>query len=169
MDVARLNALTEVEARAALQRCCGAARWAEQMATRRPFADPDAVFAAALEVARGLAQSDWLEAFAAHPRIGDLDSLRSKFAHTASWSAREQQSVASAAEATLRALAAGNEAYQAKFGHIFIVCASGKTADEMLALLEQRLGNAPADELRVAAAEQEKITRLRLQKLLQDE
>ena len=166
-DVARLNALPGPEARAALLRCCGAVRGAEQMSARRPFAAAADVFAAARAVGKTLSPADWLEAFAAHPRIGDLNSLRKKFPHTAAWSTQEQSSLASAAEATLAALAAGNQTYEARFGHIFIVCATGKTPDEMLALLEQRLDNAPGEELRIAAAEQEKITLLRLQKLLQ--
>jgi len=162
-----LNSLPEAEARTALLRCCGATRWAEQMSARRPFAGAEDLFAAARDIAKTLSRSDWLEAFAAHPKIGDLEALRNKFAPTAAWSAQEQGSLSSAAEATLQALAAGNQAYESKFGHIFIVCATGKSADEMLALLEQRLGNSPAEELRIAAAEQEKITGLRLQKLLQ--
>jgi 2-oxo-4-hydroxy-4-carboxy-5-ureidoimidazoline decarboxylase len=165
LDLTKLNSLPEAEARAALLCCCGATRWAEKMSARRPFAGEEALFRAACEIAKTLSRTDWLEAFAAHPRIGDLDSLRSKFAHTAAWSAQEQGSLSSAADATLRALAAGNHAYESKFGHIFIVCATGKSPEEMLAFLEHRLGNAPADELRIAAAEQEKITRLRLQRL----
>jgi 2-oxo-4-hydroxy-4-carboxy-5-ureidoimidazoline decarboxylase len=167
-DLTPLNALPEAEARASLLRCCGATRWAENMSARRPFADAQDLFDAAHDIAKTLSRTDWLEAFAAHPKIGDLDSLRNKFAHTAAWSAQEQGSLSKAAEATLRALAAGNQAYESKFGHIFIVCATGKSVDDMLALLERRLGNSPADELRIAAAEQEKITRLRLQRLLQN-
>lgn len=160
-DVTELNSLTEPEARAALLRCCGSTRWTGQMSTRRPFADADALFAAARDIAKSLTRCDWLEAFAAHPKIGDFESLRSKPA----WSAEEQSTLSSAAVVTLRALAAGNRTYEAKFGHIFIVCATGKTADEILALLEHRLGNSADEELRIAAAEQEIITHLRLQRL----
>jgi 2-oxo-4-hydroxy-4-carboxy-5-ureidoimidazoline decarboxylase len=160
-----LNSLTETEARAAFLRCCGSTRWAEWMAARRPFGSEAQLLTAAGQVWQGLAPEDWREAFAAHPRIGDLESLRARFAPTAAWSAGEQAGVAGAPEATLLALAEGNRAFEARFGHLFIVCASGKTADEMLALLRQRLGNDPEEELRIAAAEQEKITRLRLQKL----
>ncbi len=110
--------------------------------------------------------ADWLEAFAAHPRIGDVDALRAKFAATAAWASGEQAGVAGASESTLRALAEGNRDYEAKFGHIFIVCATGKTADEMLGLLRERLANEPDAELAVAAAEQAKITAIRLRKLL---
>jgi OHCU decarboxylase len=161
----RMNSWSEAEARAAFRRCCGAARWAEQMATRRPFASEAELLATAGEVWQTLAAEDWLEALAAHPRIGDLESLRNKFAPAAALAAREQAGVVGASQATLTALAEGNRAYEAKFGHLFIVCASGKNADEMLALLRQRLSHGPEEELRIAAAEQEKITRLRLQGL----
>jgi 2-oxo-4-hydroxy-4-carboxy-5-ureidoimidazoline decarboxylase len=135
------------------------------MASRRPFPSEADLFTAAEHVWRGLAREDWLEAFATHPRIGDVDSLRKKFAATAAWSAREQAGVAGASEEVLLALAEGNRAYEAKFGYLFIVCATGKTAEEMLALLHQRLGNTPEEELLNAANEQAKITRLRLDKL----
>ena len=114
----------------------------------------------------GSTDADWLEAFAAHPRIGDLDALRAKFAATAAWAVRRAGGRRRRAdEATLRALADGNRDYEARFGYIFIVCATGKTAGEMLALLRERLGNDPEAELAVAAAEQAKITRIRLRKL----
>jgi 2-oxo-4-hydroxy-4-carboxy-5-ureidoimidazoline decarboxylase len=159
-----LNALPADEARAALLRCCGSRRWADALTARRPFASAEELFAAAEEVWNGLGRDDWLEAFAAHPRIGDVETLRKKFATTAAWCAGEQAGVAGAAEETLQALAEGNRRYEDRFGHIFIVCATGKSAAEMLALLRERLGNDPAEELRVAAAEQAKITRLRLEK-----
>jgi 2-oxo-4-hydroxy-4-carboxy-5-ureidoimidazoline decarboxylase len=160
-----INSLDEAAARALFLRCCGATRWAEGMAARQPFASAEKLWAAAEEIWQGLAREDWLEAFAAHPKIGDLNVLRGKFARNAAWSAQEQGGVVGASEATLQALAQGNRDYEARFGHLFVVCASGKTAEEMLALLTQRLHNDPQDELLIAAAEQEKITRLRLQKL----
>ncbi len=165
VNLDRINSPSETEARAAFLGCCGARRWSEQMAARRPFASEAELFAAAEHVWRALPCEDWLEAFTAHPRIGDLDALRRKFTQTAAWAAGEQAGVAGASEATLVALAEGNRVYEAKFGHIFIVCASGKSAGEMLALLEERLNNNSEKELRIAAREQEKITRLRLQKL----
>ena len=116
-----------------------------------------------------LTRADWLEAFAHHPRIGDVDALRAKFSTlgaTKAWAGDEQAGARDAAEATLHALAEGNRAYEAKFGYLFIVCATGKTADEMLALLQARLGNTPEVELSLAATQQQQITRLRLQKLL---
>src|SRR5204862_7995938 len=97
-----------------------------------------------------LTRAEWLEAFAAHPKIGDLEALRSKYTQTAAWSAGEQAGLAGALEATLLALAEGNRQYESTFGHIFIVCATGKTAEQMLTLLEQRLKNAPEEELRIA-------------------
>ena len=165
MNLERVNAWTEAEARAQFLRCCGSARWAGQMAARRPYADEADLLAVAEQAERELTPADWREAFAAHPRIGDPASLRARFAATAAWSAAEQADVAAAADDMLRALAEGNRAYEDRFGFLFIVCATGKTAAEMLARLRQRLGNDPDAELAAAAAEQAKITRLRLRRL----
>jgi 2-oxo-4-hydroxy-4-carboxy-5-ureidoimidazoline decarboxylase len=165
VNLERLHLWSPREAREAFRRCCGATRWAQQMTARRPFKDEAELFAIAEQVWQGLDRNDWLEAFVAHPKIGDLSSLRAKFANTGAWAAGEQAGVAGASEAILQALAEGNAAYEAKFGYIFIVCATGKTAAEMLAVLRQRLPNDPERELRIAAAEQLKITRLRLEKL----
>jgi 2-oxo-4-hydroxy-4-carboxy-5-ureidoimidazoline decarboxylase len=136
------------------------------MLVRRPFADEAAMLAVAEEAFRALGPDDWREAFTHHPRIGDLDGLRAKFASTRTWASGEQAGAMGADEGVLQALAAGNREYEERFGHIFIVCATGKSAAEMLGLLEDRLPNPPQTELRIAAAEQEKITRLRLQKLI---
>tara|TARA_B100001750_G_scaffold91149_1_gene72001 strand:- start:188 stop:697 length:510 start_codon:yes stop_codon:yes gene_type:complete len=161
-----LNGLDDAAARAALTRCCGATRWVDGMLTRRPFADDPALHAAADEVWATMERGDILEAFEHHPRIGaSLDALREKFAATAGWSGSEQASVAQASEETLHALRDGNVAYEQRYGHIFIVCATGKSAAEMLALLQARMDHDPAEELRIAAAEQAKITHLRLDKL----
>jgi 2-oxo-4-hydroxy-4-carboxy-5-ureidoimidazoline decarboxylase len=164
--LSRLNSLPANEAREALGRCCGASRWVEAMAARRPFPDARALFAAADEVWAGLGPTDWREAFSHHPRIGDKEALRERFASTRQWAKGEQAGVSAASEEVLDALAKGNRDYEARFGHIFIVCATGKTADEMLDLLTRRLANDPEAEGRVAAAEQARITRLRLEKLL---
>lgn len=166
MTVAELNALPAARARDELRRCCGSSRWVEEMERRRPFSDRDAVLASSEAVWAGCGPDDWLEAFSHHPRIGGKDALRAKFASTSAWARGEQAGAASADERTLEALARGNAAYEARFGHLFIVCATGKTAGEMLALLESRLGNEPAAERRLAAAEQAKITKIRLEKLL---
>jgi 2-oxo-4-hydroxy-4-carboxy-5-ureidoimidazoline decarboxylase len=162
----RLNDLPAAEARDELLRCCGSSRWAEAMTAKRPCADAPALFEAAERVWWGLEPADWREAFAHHPRIGDREALRARFAATREWAAGEQAGVGSASEDVLTALAEGNAAYESRFGYIFIVCATGRTAPEMLALLRERLPHEAQDELRIAAGEQAKITRLRLEKLL---
>jgi 2-oxo-4-hydroxy-4-carboxy-5-ureidoimidazoline decarboxylase len=165
MNLARINGWSVEEARVELLRSCGSRRWAEAMTGHRPFATEAAVLDAAEQVWWELERADWLEAFAAHPRIGDLDALRARFGATAASSEQEQAGVAGAPEDVFRGLAEGNRAYAVRFGFIFIVCATGKTAAEMLRLLERRLGNAPDDEIKIAAAEQAKITRLRLERI----
>jgi len=165
-ELQRLNDRTAAEARADLLRCCGSSRWAEALLAQRPFAEAESLYVAAESLWWDLEPADWREAFAHHPRIGDLDSLRSRFASTESWAAREQSGAQKAPEELLTALAEGNQAYEERFGYIFIVCATGKSDEEMLALLLRRLANVPQDEIRIAAAEQAKITRLRLEKLL---
>ena len=164
-DLSTLNALPLLEARAAFLRCCGSIRWVETMLSYRPFESVDQLYSLAEAEWDVLDRDDWLEAFAAHPRIGDIATLRKKFASTATWSEGEQAGVQNADESVLQALAEGNREYEARFGHIFIVCATGKSATEMLGILRSRLTNDPDTELRVAAAEQAKITRLRLEKL----
>jgi allantoinase len=162
----RLNALGAAEAIAELLRCCGSRRWAERMADLRPFPSEEGLFQAADAVWNGLDDPDRIEAFEAHPRIGDLDALRAKFASTASWAAHEQAGVSDADDSILRALAEANQDYEARFGHLFIVCATGKSAVEMLELLRDRLGNDPEAERAVASGEQAKIARIRLRKLV---
>jgi 2-oxo-4-hydroxy-4-carboxy-5-ureidoimidazoline decarboxylase len=161
-----LNALSPPAARDALLRCCGSTRWVERMLEHRPFASTLALYELATRDWTDLDASDYLEAFSHHPQIGaDLAELKRKFATTASWSASEQAGAGNAEQATLEALRDGNRAYLDRFGFIFIVCATGKSAAEMLDLLRARLPNDSATELRVAAAEQAKITKLRLEKL----
>ncbi len=161
-----LNAWPLERARAELLRCCGSARWADRMAAERPFNDEKALFASAERVWSALDPRDWEEAFRHHPRIGGKDALREKFAATRAWAQGEQAGVRAADEAVLDGLAEGNRLYEERFGRLFIVCATGKSAAEMLALLRERLSSAPEAELAVAAGEQAKITRLRLEKLL---
>lgn len=163
--LARLNAAPGEEAEADLLACCGSRRWAERMAAARPFADLAAAVAAGDRIWGELAGEDWLEAFRAHPRIGETRS-KGGSARATGWAASEQAGVHAAAADTLAALAAANRAYDERFGFLFLVCASGKSAAEMLALLRARMANDPATELRVAGAEQAKITRLRLERLL---
>ena len=165
LDLQKLNSLSETAFQEALTRCCGSHRWVEAMQSHRPFADMDALLKAAEKTWWGLSREDWLEAFQHHPKIGDINNLRAKFANTKDWAQNEQSGVDSASEDVIQALAEGNTVYETKFGHIFIVCATGKTASEMLEILQSRLPNPPEEELRVAAGEQNKITRLRLEKL----
>jgi 2-oxo-4-hydroxy-4-carboxy-5-ureidoimidazoline decarboxylase len=165
MNLETINSWEVPAALAEFGRCCGSRRWAEAMTAVRPFASEAAVIAAAERVWWGLERADWLEAFAAHPRIGNLDALRARFATTAAWAGREQAGVVGAPEELLRRLAAGNDAYLERFGYIFIICATGKSAAAMLEQLETRLCHAPDDEIAIAAAEQAKITRLRLERM----
>jgi len=158
----RLDGLGEAEARATLTSCCGSSRWVDRMLTRRPFSSQASLLAAARDEWFGLGEADWREAFAHHPRIGDRASLQTRFPETRDLSLREQRGVDSAGADVLTALEKGNRRYEATFGHIFIICATGKTAAEMLDRLKARLGNDAATEIRVAAAEQAEITALRL-------
>ena len=160
-----INNAPENEVLEALGRCCGAPRWAKQLTALRPFTSRTHLFGKAELVWWHLSASDWHAAFAHHPRIGaDVAALREKFAPTAGWSAGEQRGVEAASEAVLERLADGNRRYEAQYGFIFIVCASGKSAEEMCGILESRMNNAPEAELRIAAGEQAKITRIRLEK-----
>jgi OHCU decarboxylase len=158
MRLGELNALPPDQAVPELLRCCGSTRWAREMAARRPFANLEAIGAEADKIWHGLGLEDWLEAFAAHPRIGEFSPTH--------WSSEEQGGVASAPTATRARLDAGNRDYEARFGHVFIVCATGKSADEMLASVDERLTHSREEEWRIAAEEQRKITRVRLAKLL---
>lgn len=164
--LARLNALPALAAEAELLTCCGSREWARRMAALRPFAGEDALFDAADVVWWALDREDWLEAFRSHPRIGERKAEAGQTQREQGWSRGEQAGMDAAAEATRRALADGNRAYEERFGHIYLVCATGRSADELLSILRSRLQNPPERELRVAAEEQAKITRLRLQKLL---
>jgi len=166
VTLAELNALPATEAEAAFLACCGSTRWARDMASRRPYADVEALTAAADEAWWSLDPADWDQAFRAHPRIGERKAAPAQGARAAAWSSQEQAGAASAGGDVAAALAEGNQAYEARFGRIYIVCATGKTAEEMLAILRARLANDDATELRAAAAEQAKITKLRLEKLL---
>jgi 2-oxo-4-hydroxy-4-carboxy-5-ureidoimidazoline decarboxylase len=165
MNLNQINSWTEDEARLTFRRCCGSARWSELMAQARPFDSEAGLYEAAERIWCDLQPADWLEAFAAHPKIGDLDALKAKFAATAAWAAAEQAGVAGAPDELLRDLAAENHRYHERFGYIFIVCATGKSAAEMLGLLKQRLSNDAEVEIQIAAAEQAKITRIRLERI----
>ena len=165
--LAQLNKASKREARTQLERCCGASRWVSVMLALRPFGSREELLERAAAIWKSLDREDFLEAFSHHPEIGaDLGELRKKFASTADLASAEQSGAAGASDAVLLALREKNEAYRERFGYTFIVCASGKSADEMLALLEARLENSEERELSVAAEEQQKITRLRLEKLV---
>jgi 2-oxo-4-hydroxy-4-carboxy-5-ureidoimidazoline decarboxylase len=165
--IERLNELPVEVAKEELARCCGAAAWVERVVAARPFLTMEEFLGIAEREWFALTEKDWLEAFSHHPKIGEggVEALRKKFASTATWASNEQAGVSVASDEVLHALARGNEQYAAKFGFIFIVCATGKSASEMLGLLEARLPNDRATELRNAAGEQAKITALRLRKL----
>jgi 2-oxo-4-hydroxy-4-carboxy-5-ureidoimidazoline decarboxylase len=161
----RLDLAPAEEARQLLTTCCGSSAWVWRMLRRRPFMSTDRLVSLARDEWFGLTHTDWLEAFAHHPKIGDRDALARRFAGPAHLSEREQRGVDDAPAGVLDQLAAGNRAYQDKFGYIFIVCATGRTAADMLALLRARLPNDAVTEIRVAAEEQAKITELRLRNL----
>jgi len=160
----RLNQSAEEEARQGLLRCCGSQRWAEGMLQSRPFADDASVFEVAEAVWKDLSEEDWLEAFSHHPRIGERKLSTRAPAETRQWASQEQAGAARASAQTQEDLEEGNRIYEERFGHVFLICATGLSAPAMLASLRQRLGNDPETELGIAAGEQAKITRLRLQK-----
>jgi 2-oxo-4-hydroxy-4-carboxy-5-ureidoimidazoline decarboxylase len=169
MTLDEFNRCSSAAASAALRRCCAAERWVEGVVHCRPLHTEQELFGTADKVWRSMDEIDYLQAFSAHPKIGDVDSLRARYADTRTLAVGEQAGVNGATETVLQRLAAGNRDYEEKFGFIFIVCATGKTALQMLELLEQRLPHTRAEELPIAAAEQHKITRLRLQKMLATE
>lgn len=152
-----LNRLDVETAREVLLSCCGSERWARRMAEARPFASQAELVRTGDDAWWDLEPEDWLEAFAAHPRIGERDGKE--------WTAKEQSGMDGAPPALRRLLEAGNREYERKFGHVFLICATGLGGEEMLAALRHRLANDPETELREAAAEQAKITRLRIEKL----
>jgi OHCU decarboxylase len=164
--IGKLNRLSADEARAALLACCGSARWASEVAALRPFWDVGQLLNIGRRVWNELGREDWLEAFRAHPKIGEKQAERETGADARAWSEGEQSRAREASDETLDALAAANREYEERFGFIFIVCATGRTAEEMLAALRGRIDNDPEKELSVAAAEQWRITELRLKKFL---
>ncbi len=162
-----LNHKSEESFKKELYLCCSSSKWVDHMLVCRPFLSEAALFQVADEAWFSLEKQDWLEAFSHHPRIGaSLDALREKYASTQKWASQEQSSVAQASDEVLKKLQAANIEYEKKFGHVFLICATGKTADEMLSALELRIQNLPEVELKNAAIEQSKITRIRLEKLL---
>jgi len=164
--LARWNNVPQTEAVQQIKSCCGSPAWAEKLASLRPFADVTALLAASDNIWRSLSPQDWLEAFRNHPRIGESVSGAAASGQSAAWSQHEQSNLAVAGQNVKSALAQANHAYEQKFGHIFIVCATGKSAAEILANLTGRMHNDADTELRQAAEEQRQITQLRLKKWL---
>jgi 2-oxo-4-hydroxy-4-carboxy-5-ureidoimidazoline decarboxylase len=166
MTLTALNALPPEQLHEALGKCCGATVWIEKMKNEFPVTDEESLLKAAARHWHTCTADDWREAFAHHPKIGDLHAPQQKFAATAQWAAGEQAATIDASTVILQAFSKGNHLYEDKFGYIFIVCATGRSAPEMLSLLTERLSNSPEDEIKIAMGEQEKITALRLKKLL---
>jgi len=161
------NALSDGQAESALMDCCGCARWTAGLASQRPYACMEGLYKAADSVWWKLGRADWLEAFSHHPQIGEKPASGSTPARQ--WAEGEQSGSRAASEDVKERLARGNRAYFEKFGYIYIVCATGKSAEAMLAILNQRLQNDAASELSIAAEQQRQITRIRLDKLLAGE
>ena len=159
------NQATEQSALTAILACCGAARWAAAMAAARPISTPESLYQTADYIWSRMTEADWLEAFACHPRIGDRRPAHAS-AQSQSWSQQEQSSTASAAQRTLGRLTILNAQYEERFGFTYIVCATGKSAEEMLLILERRLSSDRATELKEAAEQQRQITHIRLKKWL---
>lgn len=166
MKLDQLNTLPSTAAAAEFLKCCGSQRWSQAMTAARPFHGLDEMLAEADRVWWSLDEADWLEAFRAHPKIGEKKAAATQSAEAQKWSAQEQAGVAQASAQTISQLTARNQEYEDRFGFIFIVCASGKSSEEMLAIINDRSRNDAKTELRTAAEEQSKITRLRLEKLL---
>lgn len=165
MTIAGFDHLPTEKKKELLQQCCGSGCWVNKMLTVFPVEDLVELLEAAEEKWYECNEQDWKEAFAHHPKIGDINSLKEKFANTAQWAQDEQSGVNTSPGEVLQNLASKNKLYEEKFGFIFIVCATGKSAQEMLSLLEERLKNKPSEEMEIAMAEQNRITKLRLEKL----
>ena len=165
MTLQYLNTLTSQQLKEQLFNCCGSTKWAEQLLRKLPFNSIEELKYVSDKIWFECEKKDWLEAFTHHPKIGNVKSLEKKFASTAQWASGEQVSINAASQNVLVELKELNDLYENKFGYIFIVCATGKSAEEMLKLLKQRLPNNPEEEIKIAANEQNKITHLRIDKL----
>jgi 2-oxo-4-hydroxy-4-carboxy-5-ureidoimidazoline decarboxylase len=164
--LAAWNRLPVAEAENEIVACCGSRSWARRMVSRRPLGDEAALLAASDEIWRGLNEADWTEAFRSHPRIGESRAERPAEGRSMEWSAQEQSGVATEGDGVRTALANANRDYERRFGRIFIVCATGKSAAEILAILRQRLQNDVITELHEAAEQQRQITQIRLKRWL---
>jgi len=164
----RWNTLDPVVAAREVLPCCGSRAWAKGLAAQRPISDPDQMFAASDRVWAALIEKDWQEAFDSHPRIGQQHARRAT-TESLTWSAQEQKAAVAAGpeeDATKLALAEGNRQYEERFGRIFIVCASGRSAAEILSILNARMQNTAAMEWFEAGEQQRQITQLRLRRWL---
>lgn len=161
----KLNQATPDDTVAAFLKACGSTRWAKDMAAGRPYTNPPALLRAADAAMDRLTTPDWLEAFAHHPRIGEKNLSQPMYATTKELSNKEQSGMATATKQVREAFADANEEYERRFGRVFLICAMGKTADQMLAALRERLKNDDTTEMTNAIREQRLITRLRLEKL----
>jgi len=162
-----VNALQTKDAVDEFKKVCGSSSWCESMIRRRPFVDAASIHHAADQVFLSLMPSDWQDAFSHHPKIGDIHSLKMRFAGNDKWSQDEQAAAASTDESTILELANENANYETKFGFIFIICASGKSANEVLSAVRERIRHDPEQEMKIAAQEQIKITHLRIDKWTQ--
>jgi len=167
VKIDEFNNLTKNQALATLMQCCSASRWAEGIVELRPFASLSALQVSSQTVWAEMREQDFLEAFDGHPKIGDPDSLKKKYSTTKEIASSEQSGIKHAGDQIIDELASHNQAYLDKFGFIFIVCATGKTADEMLTGIKKRLLNHREQELTLAANEQQKITTIRINKLFE--
>ena len=165
MTTAEFDQLAQEKKKVLLEQCCGSSTWINKMLDSSPVKSLSELLELAEEKWYECNRKDWLEAFEHHPMIGDINSLKKKYANTLTLAASEQSGVNSATEETLRELSEINKAYQKKFGYIFIVCATGKSADQMLLLIMQRFENDQETEIKIAMEEQNKITKLRIEKL----
>jgi OHCU decarboxylase len=165
-DLNWLNSLSPQQATEELRQCCGCKEWANEVVSRRPYSSVETLLTTADEVWWLLQPVDWLEAFQSHPKIGEKKATAPVSEQSREWSGQEQAGVSSASRNTIESLAALNQAYEERFGFIFIICAAGKSSEEMLSALRARIENDLPTELPIAAAEQGKITHLRLKKLL---
>ncbi|PCH94348.1 MAG: OHCU decarboxylase [Gammaproteobacteria bacterium] len=166
MTLNDLNMLDKEQATHTFMQCCTSSTWVNSMVQARPFADIRSIVKHADLAWQDLEEADYLEAFEGHPKIGNVNSLRAKYANTKELAGNEQGLVKEAADDVLEVLAQGNNDYEEKFGFIFIVCATGKSAKEMFDLLQARLPNNKKTELINAAEEQRKIFQLRINKAL---
>lgn len=166
MSLEKINMLSYEEAYKAFSDCCGSKNWVNKMISSRPFKSKNEAIEISDLIWNSISKNDWLEAFEHHPKIGDINSMKEKYSSTRKLAESEQAGVKDSSIDTLSEIAKYNADYLKKFGYIFIVCATGKSADEMLLIIKERINNDPETEIKIAMKEQSKITKLRLEKIL---